>query len=260
MERTHLMRVATSILLYTGLLISGCASNKTIAEIDYNAEFENGKAALNKKKYIRAQEKFNTVVVGASHTELGDDALFYLGESYYYAKDYLLAVAEYDRLTRRMPFSPYVESARYRICQSYVTISPKYFRDQTYSEKALEKLQEFIDDYPNSKHTVAAQDDIKILRNKLSQKSFESGVLYMKMEEYKAALLAFKLVTDQYYDTDYIDQTHLKIIEIYIHRGEFEEASNHFESKRKNIENLNMADLVNAWFDQGRVFDRIEMK
>jgi lipopolysaccharide biosynthesis regulator YciM len=82
----------------------------------------------------------------------------------------------------------------------------------------------------------------------------------MKMEEYKAALLAFKLVTDQYYDTDYIDQTHLKIIEIYIHRGEFEEARNHFESKRKNIENLNMADLVNAWFDQGRVFDRIEMK
>ena len=172
MERTHLMRVATSILLYTGLLISGCASNKTIAEIDYNAEFENGKAALNKKKYIRAQEKFNTVVVGASHTELGDDALFYLGESYYYAKDYLLAVAEYDRLTRRMPFSPYVESARYRICQSYVTLSPKYFRDQTYSEKALEKLQEFIDDYPNSKHTVSAQDDIKILRNKLSQKYF----------------------------------------------------------------------------------------
>ena len=260
MERTHLMRVATSILLYTGLLISGCASNKTIAEIDYNAEFENGKAALNKKKYIRAQEKFNTVVVGASHTELGDDALFYLGESYYYAKDYLLAVAEYDRLTRRMPFSPYVEIARYRICQSYVTLSPKFFRDQTHSEKALEKLQEFIDDYPNSKHIVAAQDDIKILRNKLSHKSFESGVLYMKMEEYKAALLAFKLVTDLYYDTDYIDQTHLKIIEIYIHRGEFEEARNHFESKRKNIENLNMADLVNAWFDQGRVFDRIEMK
>ena len=114
--------------------------------------------------------------------------------------------------------------------------------------------------FPTRSHTVAAQDDIKILRNKLSQKSFESGVLYMKMEEYKAALLAFKLVTDQYYDTDYIDQTHLKIIEIYVHRGEFEEARNHFESKRKNIENLNMADLVNAWFDQGRVFDRIEMK
>ena len=52
----------------------------------------------------------------------------------------------------------------------------------------------------------------------------------------------------------------LKIIEIYVHRGEFEEARNHFESKRNNIENLNMADLVNAWFDQGRVFDRIEMK
>ena len=123
MERTHLMRVATSILLYTGLLISGCASNKMIAEIDYDAEFENGKTALNKKKYIRAQEKFNTVVVGASHTELGDDALFYLGESYYYAKDYLLAVAEYDRLTRRMPFSPYVETVSYTHLRAHETDS-----------------------------------------------------------------------------------------------------------------------------------------
>ncbi len=259
-ERTHLMRIAAAILLCTAMFIPGCAGNKPIGDIDYDAEFEKGKTALNKKKYSKAQEKFNIVVIGASHTELGDDALYYLGESHYYAKDYLLAIAEYDRLIRRMPFSPYVERARYRICQSYVTLSPKFFRDQTFTEKALKKLQEFIDDYPNSEHGQDAQADIKDLRNKLSHKSYDSGILYMKMEEYKAALLAFKQVSDLYYDTDYIDQAHLKIIECYIHRGEMDEARSHFDSKRKNIERLDMAELVEEWFEQGRVFTRIEVK
>ena len=158
-----------AIFFSFSIIFYGCSSNKFIRDIDYDAEFEKGKLALSNKKYVRAQDHFNTVVIGASHTELGDDALFYLGETYYYMGDRLLAIAEYDRLIRRMSFSPYVEKARYRICESYVILSPKYFRDQTYSEKAIEKLQEFIDDYPNSDKREEAQNNIKILRNKLSR-------------------------------------------------------------------------------------------
>jgi|TARA_Y100000310_G_scaffold83358_2_gene80030 outer membrane protein assembly factor BamD len=259
-ERSQLMRVAAAILLCTALIISGCAGNKSIQDIDYNAEFEKGKTALAKKKYTKAQSLFNNVVIGASHTELGDDALFFLGESYYFSKEYLLAIAEYDRLIRRMPFSPFVEQSRYRICEAYVLLSPKYFQDQTYSEKALGKLQEFIDDYPNSKHQEKMQADIKKLRNKLSHKSYESAVLYIKMEEYKAALLALQQVTDLYYDTDYIDQAHLKKIECYIHRGEMDKAQEYFDAKRKHIENLKLADFVEKWFDQGRVLSQIEVE
>ncbi|MDG2398625.1 MAG: hypothetical protein P8M59_04850, partial [Candidatus Marinimicrobia bacterium] len=89
------------------LAFNGCAGNRSIRDIDYETEFEKGKAEFNKKKYVKAQLLFNTVVIGASHTELGDDALFYLGESHYFAKEYILAIAEYDRLIRRMPFSPF---------------------------------------------------------------------------------------------------------------------------------------------------------
>ena len=135
-----------AIIFCSSIIFNGCAGKKSIRDIDYEAELEKGKLALSKKKYVRAQDHFNTVVIGASHTELGDDALFYLGEAYYYTGDKLLAIAEYDKLIRRMSFSPFVEKARYRICESYISLSPKYYRDQTYSEKAIEKLQEFIDD------------------------------------------------------------------------------------------------------------------
>ena len=61
-----------------------------------------------------------------------------------------------------------------------------YYRDQTFSEKALEKLQEYIDDYPNSDNRIKAQEVILVLREKLSKKAYNSGLLYMKMEEYNA--------------------------------------------------------------------------
>ena len=249
-----------AIFFSFSIIFYGCSSNKFIRDIDYDAEFEKGKLALSNKKYVRAQDHFNTVVIGASHTELGDDALFYLGETYYYMGDRLLAIAEYDRLIRRMSFSPYVEKARYRICESYVILSPKYFRDQTYSEKAIEKLQEFIDDYPNSDKREEAQNNIKILRNKLSRKAYDTGILYIKMEEYKSALIAFKQVVDLYYDSEYNELAHMKTIACYIYRNEFEEAQKYYDEKRSFIEKINMDDLVDEWFIQKRVLDRLELE
>jgi len=249
-----------AIFFSFSIIFYGCSSNKFIRDIDYDAEFEKGKLSLSNKKYVRAQDHFNTVVIGASHTELGDDALFYLGETYYYMGDRLLAIAEYDRLIRRMSFSPYVEKARYRICESYVILSPKYFRDQTYSEKAIEKLQEFIDDYPNSDKREEAQNNIKILRNKLSRKAYDTGILYIKMEEYTSALIAFKQVVDLYYDSEYNELAHMKTIACYIYRNEFEEAQKYYDEKRSFIEKINMDDLVDEWFIQKRVLDRLELE
>ncbi len=253
------MRLFTIFFSFS-IIFYGCSSNKFIRDIDYEAEFEKGKLALSNKKYVRAQDHFNTVVIGASHTELGDDALFYLGETYFYMGDKLLAIAEFDRLIRRMSFSPYVEKSRYRICESYVILSPKYFRDQTYSEKAIEKLQEFIDDYPNSDNREEAQSNIKILRNKLSRKAYDTGILYIKMEEYKSALIAFKQVVDFYYDSEYNELAHMKTIACYIYRNEFEKAQEYYDEKRSFIEKINMDDLVDEWFIQKRVLDRLELE
>ncbi len=247
-------------LFVFAILLISCSSSVSRRDINYEDEFENGKIALGKKKYIKAQDHFNTVVIGASHTDLGDDALFYLGESFFLSKEYLLAISEYDRLIRRMQFSPYIEKARYRICEAYLILSPKYYNDQTYSEKALEKLQEFIDDYPESDERQKAENDIKILRNKLSEKAYQSGVLYMKMEEYKAALLAFKQVIELYYDTDFIELAHLKTIACHIERKDMELAKNYYSNNQTSIKDINMDDLVDEWFVQKRVFDRIELE
>jgi outer membrane protein assembly factor BamD len=255
------MRIILINLITLSFFITACSNKSSIKDIDYDLEFEKGKTALSKKKFIKAQSHFNTVVIGASHTELGDDALFFLGEAHFYAKkEELLAVAEYDRLIRRMPFSSYVERARYRICEAYVRMSPKYYRDQTYSEKALEKLQEYIDDYPSSDNRLKAQEEILVLREKLSKKAYNSGLLYMKMEEYSAAMLGFNKVIESYYDTDFVELAHMKTIACHIYKDEFEEAKEYYDLKRVHIEKIKMDDLVDAWFVQKRVLDRLELE
>ena len=45
---------------------------------------------------------------------------------------------------------------------------------------------------------------ISNLREKLAKKAFETGILYMKMDEYESAKLAFQIVIDEYYDTSFL--------------------------------------------------------
>ena len=72
---------------------------------DLQVQFDRAMNYLEKKRYLRAQEEFNSVAIRGLHTDLGDDAQFYLGESYFLNKEYILAIPEYDRLIRRMGFS-----------------------------------------------------------------------------------------------------------------------------------------------------------
>ena len=71
----------------------GCASFQSKQEEDIEVQFERAKKFLEKKKYFRAQEEFNNLVIRGTHTDLGDDAQFYLAESYYLNKEYLLALS-----------------------------------------------------------------------------------------------------------------------------------------------------------------------
>ena len=125
-----------------------------------------------------------------------------MAESYYHNKEYLLAISEYEKLTRRMGFSPFVEDARFKICEAYKIESPKYYHDQEYSEKSLQRYQEFLDDFPNSKYIDEVLFSIESLREKLGKKVYESGILYMKMDEYESAEMSFQRTIDLYYDTE----------------------------------------------------------
>ena len=69
-------------------------------------------------------------------------------------------------------------------------ISPEYSLDQADTNKAIEKLQNFIDTYPNSEYLVEANALMRKMNEKLEKKVFENAKGYNTISDYKSAIVA----------------------------------------------------------------------
>ena len=218
------------------LFILSCAGSKNDGELTLQDKFMDGMTNLDKEKYLQAQIDFKHIVIRGTGSELGDDAQYYLAESFFRNKEYLLAVSEYEKLTRRMGFSPFVEDARFKICEAYRIESPKYYHDQEYTEKSLQRYQEFLDDFPNSKFNNEVLASIENLREKLGKKLYETGILYMKMDEYESAEMAFQRTIELYYDTKILNQARQGKIRAINKNNKLEDASRLLEEFKISLE------------------------
>ncbi len=126
------------------------------------------------------------------------------------------AKLEFDRLWRRWPATEHSNSARYRIVQCLVAQSPRYYYDQQTTLDAIEELQAFIDDFPDSEQREEAEQTIQELRLKIANKNFESARLYLKWDRPTAARLYLEVILSQYYDTPYADEARVAMVASYI--------------------------------------------
>ena len=201
------------ILICISILLFSCGiSNPFDDNIAYKTRFDDGLAFFEEKNYVKASQQFNIIVDRASHTDLGDDALFFLAESYFLNKDYDLALVEFEKLVSRMGFSPYIEKSRWRICETLMLLSPNFYHDQESSKKAISQIQEFLDDFPNSEYSKDADKLINELRTRLAEKNMETGKLYVKLKAYDSAIVSYKIVVNEFYDTKFFNDANMEII------------------------------------------------
>jgi outer membrane protein assembly factor BamD len=172
--------------------------------MDDKAAFEYLNKKYKAEKYVDASEGLDYFTLNFSGSAYVDSAQYLLGMCHYNLKEYLLAADSFEELYRRFPRSKLVPDAMFKVGESYYKLSPKYQLDQSYTEKAIDNLQGFIDYYPNYTERVQeAQTLISICRDKLAHKEYASGVIYLKMKDYSSAVIYFRLVIEMFYDTDW---------------------------------------------------------
>tara|TARA_Y100000588_G_scaffold284757_1_gene302372 strand:- start:738 stop:1445 length:708 start_codon:yes stop_codon:yes gene_type:complete len=221
----------------------GCSSTLPDESLSLAEHLKIGMDYLDEEKYVKAQDEFKFVLSRGTGTDYGDDAQFFLAESYFLNDQFILSIKEYENLTRKMAFSPFFEKSRFRICEAYRIESPDYYNDQSYTEKALERYQEFLDDFPESEHVQNVTESMSILRNKLAKKLYETGVLYLKMDEFEPARMSFNNVLDQYYDTDIVEEVHVGVIKSYIKSNKIKQAKEYWLNKGQ--EDIVSEELIN---------------
>ena len=118
-------------------------------------------------------------------------------QSYFKTKQYYSSGYQFESFVTSYPKSEKVEEASYLGALSYTKLSPRYSLDQVETYKAIDKLQNFINNYPTSEYLPEANVIIKDLREKLEKKSFEVAKQYNTISDHKAALVVLdNFITD----------------------------------------------------------------
>jgi outer membrane protein assembly factor BamD len=115
---------------------------------------------------------------------------FMFSQSYYKTKQYYLSGYQFESFAAGYPKSDKIEEASFLGAKSYSMLSPVYSLDQTDTDKAIQKLQSFIDAFPNSSYLPEANTVAKILREKIEKKAFENAYEYNKIADFKSAIVA----------------------------------------------------------------------
>ena len=207
------------------VIMAGCGSSDVTTNLSAEERFQKAKALFDDENYLEAINEFTVVTLQFQSSPYADDAQFYLGECRFKRREYLLAATEYRMLKNNMAASPLVPDAQYKLGLCYYNLSPKVSLDQQYTRKAIEELQTFVEYYPGNEHAVDAEQKIEELTIRLAQKLYNSANLYMRMEDYKSAILYFDDVIEKYHDTEYGPLSYLGKVEALMARRKYAEAT-----------------------------------
>lgn len=142
-------------------------------------------------KFAKANRLFVQIVPNYRGKPQAEKLMYMYSKSFYEMKDFYLAGYQFERFVTSYPKSEKVEESAYLSAKSYYLLCPIYTKDQEDTIDAIEKLQVFINTYPESEYIGEANKMVKELDFKLEQKSFEIAKQYNTITDYKAAINSF---------------------------------------------------------------------
>lgn len=207
-------------------------------------------------KWSNAIDLYSKINAAFSGTEEGVDIAYKQADANYQDKNYKLAGHQFKTFYLTNPTDPRSEEAAFRSAYSFYTDSPVYNRDQKSTFAAIDELQLFINNYPNSSKVEEANGYINELHQKLEKKAFEIAKIYYKTMKYKAAGLAFDNMLDDYPDTKLREEAMM-----YSLRSKYELAVNYsrFSDKELRLQNaLTQYRLFTKAFPESKFSDEAQ--
>ena len=222
------------LLLSAVLILTGCKTEyqRALQSADKDFMLKMAEQKFQKKKWgdaLALYERLSNLVAG---TDDAPNVVFNSAYANYYDKNYKLAGYQFKNFSVTFPNDPRKEEAAYMSALCYYEGSLDYNLDQTSTESAINELQDFLNNYPESERSKNINELIDELSYKLEFKAFENAKQYYKMAEYKAANIAFENVLLDFPST----KLRSKIYD-YMLKSQYELAvKSRFDLKKERIE------------------------
>ncbi|MBD3234654.1 MAG: outer membrane protein assembly factor BamD [candidate division Zixibacteria bacterium] len=216
--KTNKMLFVTSIALI-GLIfgiIAGCGSKNVKPVADPDDQLKIAMKLYEKEKYYEAETEFQKFIYNYPGNKAVDTAQYYLGMSYYKDGDYALAAGEFKKFLTSFPASDFADDAQYHLAMSHYHQSPGYELDQSETRLAIDEFLNFLDGYPLSEHADSASVKLTEMRNKLAKKTFKTGRLYQKLNQFDPAILYYNRLITEYPESPYVEESVFRKGECYL--------------------------------------------
>lgn len=139
-------------------------------------------------KAIKLYEQILPTLQGKPQAQI---ILYNIANAYYNVEDYLLSGFKFENFVKAYPTSQKVEEATYKSSDSYYNASPVYSLDQQETKRAIAKLQNYLDQFPDGQYFDEANQKLQELRLKIEKKYYEIAKQYHFTYRYKAAISDF---------------------------------------------------------------------
>jgi outer membrane protein assembly factor BamD len=207
---------ALLVLLFTLLIaVSGCSGGDRIQALGPEEAFVQGKELYDRGRYIRAIEYFQRVFDTGRGHQWAADAQYYLAQSYFNSRQYLLAANSFTRFVEFYRTDERAEEGEFMRALSYVRLSPPYQLDQTDTRNALTYLHLYLSRYPQGQHVDEALSYIEEMREKLSRQQFEIAELYERRGQFQAAAIEYLRLLETHPDSEFADDSLLGAMRSY---------------------------------------------
>ena len=210
------------LFVFVLCIVSSCSSSYQKISKSTDPEFKLSKANeyYDKGECLKAVPLFEELIPVYKGTKSIDDIYFKYADCHFIQGDYLIASFHFKNIYDSYPSSEYAEECLYMFAYSYYMMSPVIQLDQTYTEKAMEAFQLFINAYPETTKLDECNGLMDILRRKMETKAFTSAKLYLKTGKYRAAAIAFANMLKDYPDTQYAEEASFLIVKAYFLYGQ----------------------------------------
>ena len=229
------LRFSLFVVLLNVLAFSGCKSayEQVRSSNDPQKILAAAENYYDNEEYVKAQGLYELVIPFFRGKKEAEDLFYKYTYTFYNQGQYILAAHYFNNFVKTFYNSTRKEEMAFMSALSNYKMSPVYKLDQTPSEKAIDQLQLFINNYPNSPRVDECNKLMDELRAKMETKSFEQGKLYYNLKNYQAAMTSLESTLKDFPETSRDEEIRYLII-----RSSEELAKNSiYEKMEERLEN-----------------------
>jgi len=245
------------LLCYAAILLTSCSEyQKVLKNTEVKDKYEMAEKLYNEGDYKRAVRLFEQIAPKYVGKPQGERVMFFFADSYYKVEDYYLSGYQFERFVKSYPRSDRIQEASFLGAKSYYELSPKYSLDQSDTDKALAKLQTFINTYPDSEYFDEANKMARELTTKKERKQIEIAKQFNKLGEFNFPILVSAITAFDNFVSDNPGSVYREEALYYRIEAAAHLAMNSTEDKRKE----RLEDALNSYNNLLRYFPETKFK